>query len=81
MKTPILILTITIFAVFLGACAGERAAETKTPATNANAAANADSTKNTATLPADFVSDEAAIKKAVNVGAKMPAFELKDIDG
>ena len=81
MKTPILILTITISAVFLGACTGERAAETKTAVTNANVVANADSTKNTATLPADFVSDEAAVKKAVNVGAKMPAFALKDIDG
>lgn len=77
MKTTILILTLTISAVFLGACSVEKAAETKAPQTNSNAATNA----NSATLPADFVSDEEAVKKAVNVGAKMPSFALKDING
>ena len=81
MNISIKVFTLLVFAVFLGACAGERAAETTVSATNANAAANSDSTKATPALPAGYVSDADAVKNAVNVGAKMPAFTLKDIEG
>ncbi len=82
MKTPILVLALTISAIFLGACAGGAAA-TKTAAINTGSTppANAASPTNSATLSSDFVSDEMAVKNAVKVGAKMPSFTLKDTDG
>lgn len=78
MKTKILVLTLVISALFFAACAGEKAAEREgmgnSPANNKPADA-------AAPIQANFVSDAEAVKTALNVGAKMPSFTLKNIGG
>lgn len=72
MKTKVMVLLMLISAVFLGACTTEKAAE--------NVPLN-DLTVNPTTTPEGFVGDADAVRNALNVGAKMPSFSLKDIGG
>lgn len=72
MKTKVMVLLLSISAFFLGACMTEKAAE--------NVPSNG-LTVNPASTPEGFISDADAVKGALNVGAKMPSFSLKDIGG
>lgn len=65
MKIPTLLILTT--ALFLAACTAEKAA----PNNDAPAVK----------LPDGLISDADAVKNALKVGAQMPSFALKDIDG
>jgi len=74
MKSKVLFLTLVVSSVFLGACASENSMQSQKPANVAtanNAAANA----------RDLITEAEAVKTALNVGAKMPSFTLRDIEG
>jgi len=74
MKSKALFLTLVVSSVFLGACASENSMQSQEPA-------NAATANNAAANARDLITDAEAVKTALNVGAKMPSFTLKDIEG
>lgn len=64
-------LFILTTALFLAACTAEKAAEKAAPKNGAPAVKLLDG----------LISDADAVKSAIKVGAQMPSFALKDIDG
>jgi len=71
MKTKLLYLSLFALPFLISACAQSSATKSETPAVN----------NSQTSISKDTASEAEAVKNALNVGAKMPSFSLKDSDG